>query len=102
LYAAGFPHNNCGGFCVRAGQAQFRQLLQIMPSRYAYHEAQEAKLRDHLGKDVAILRDRRGGTTKPMTMQEFRERIEAEEAPASEDDGWGGCGCFTPDEDAAA
>lgn len=23
LYAQGFPHNNCGGFCIKAGQAQF-------------------------------------------------------------------------------
>lgn len=23
LYAAGFHHNNCGGFCVKSGQAQF-------------------------------------------------------------------------------
>lgn len=94
LYALGFPHNNCGGFCVRAGQSHFRKLLAEMPERYAYHEAHEENLRGCLGKDVAIMLDRRGGGRKPLTMKEFRERIEAEAAPAVEDDGWGGCGCF--------
>jgi hypothetical protein len=96
LYADGFPHNNCGGFCVRAGQSQFRLLLQKMPERYAYHEAKEEELREYLGKNVAVMNDRRGGgPRRAMTMREWRERIEAEEAPPEDDDGWGGCGCFT-------
>lgn len=93
LYEMGFAHNNCGGFCVRAGQAHFKRLLDEMPERYAYHERQEAELRDHLGKDVSILRDRTGGQTVPLTMVEFRERVEA----GREYDlfSFGGCGCFT-------
>lgn len=58
LYDLGFAHANCGGFCVRAGQGQFAQLLKTMPARYAEHEAQEQSMRDMLGKDVSILRDR--------------------------------------------
>lgn len=58
LYRAGFPHNNCGGFCVRAGQAQFELLLREHPDRYAYHEAKEQELRENLGKDVTVLKDR--------------------------------------------
>ncbi len=38
LYAMGFSHNNCGGFCVKAGQGHFALLLQHLPDRYAYHE----------------------------------------------------------------
>src|SRR5689334_878774 len=45
LYRAGFPHNNCGGFCVRAGQAQMELLLREHPERYAYAEEQEQALR---------------------------------------------------------
>lgn len=91
LYAMGFPHNNCGGFCVKAGQAQFRLLLEKMPERYAYHEAQEEQLRGYLGKDVSILRDRRGGQSKPMTLRVFRERIQG--GQEYDRDEWGGCGC---------
>jgi len=91
LYNLGYSHNNCQGFCVKAGQAQFRLLLQTMPERYAWHEAQEQKLREFLGKDVAIMKDRRGGQKRPMTMKEFRERIEHGEEHERGD--WGGCGC---------
>jgi len=93
LYELGFQHANCGGFCVKAGQAQFRHLLETFPDRYAYHEAKEQELREYLGKDVAILRDRRGGTTRPITLREFRERLQAEPGLFDELE-WGGCGCF--------
>lgn len=58
LYGMGFAHANCGGGCVRAGQGQFAHLLKVMPERYAEWERNEQDLREHLGKDVAILRDR--------------------------------------------
>lgn len=89
LYGLGFPHNNCGGFCVKAGQAHFRLLLEKLPDLYAYHEGREEELRQYLGKDVAILRDRTGGRTRPMTLREFRERQDYDK------DEWGGCGCLT-------
>jgi len=91
LYDLGFPHNNCGAFCVKAGQAQFALLLKTMPERYAAHEAEEEALRVHLGKDVSVMRDRRGGTPKTLTMKAFRERIEAK-AEIDKFEG-GGCGC---------
>lgn len=97
LYALGFAHNNCGGFCVRAGQGHFINLLRQLPGVYAWHEGEEQKLREYLGKDIAILRDRTGGKTRPMTLREFRERIEAKSIDADLFD-VGGCGCFV-DED---
>lgn len=97
LYKAGFPHNNCGGFCVRAGQAQFELLLREHPARYAYHEAKEDELRTYLDGDVAILRDRAGGTSTPLTLRRFRERIEDQPAMFDALD-FGGCGCFVAEE----
>jgi len=94
LYAMGFPHNNCGGFCVKAGQAQFYNLLKLMPERYAHHEAKEEETRVYLGKDVAVLRDRRGGETNPMTMAAFRERIEADPDDFDKYDWGSACDCM--------
>jgi hypothetical protein len=56
-YALGFPHNNCGGFCIKQGQAGFKLLLEAFPERYMWHAEQEVDIRELLG-DVAILRDR--------------------------------------------
>lgn len=93
LYAMGFPHNNCGGFCIKAGQAHFKLLLEQMPDRYRFHEEKEAALGQHLGKKVTVLRDRRGGKTTPLSLREFRERVESQ-CPIDEQE-WGGCGCFS-------
>ena len=91
LYKIGYNHNNCGGFCIKSGQAQFRLLLATNPERYAFHEAREQDLRQFLEKDVAVLRDRRGGKSRPMTLKEFRQRIEAGGEHDKHDHG--GCGC---------
>lgn len=109
LYDLGFPHNNCGGFCVKAGQAQFKLLLETMPERYLAHEREEEATRVHIGKDVSILRDRskkgiaeyeaehgpitgQKDKTVPLTLRKFRERlgVDASDYDAEE---WGGCGC---------
>lgn len=94
LYAQGFAHANCGGACVRGGQGSWLKLLEANPSRYLEWEAEERKTRDVLGKDVAILRDRRGGKTRPMTLEEFRQRNEARSIEVDRND-LGACGCFT-------
>lgn len=93
LYQLGFAHNNCGGACVKGGQAQWARLLEVFPDRYARAEAAEQKMRNLLGKDVAILRDRRGGETKPLTLTALRIRIE-ENSPQVDHLDEGGCGCF--------
>jgi hypothetical protein len=92
LYRLGFDHANCGGRCVKAGHKQWLKLLEAMPDRYADCEREEAGLRELLG-DVAILRDRRGGVSRPMTLTQLRlrhghgEEIDAEQTV-------GGCACF--------
>lgn len=96
LYRMGFAHANCGGFCVRAGHGHFLTLLTEMPERYAYHERKEQELREYLNKDVAILRDRTGGTVTPLTLRAFRERAQATPEQIDKCD-VGGCGCFTDD-----
>jgi hypothetical protein len=98
-YAAGFPHNNCGGFCVRAGQAQFRMLLRLNRERFMFHENKEQELRDYLGKEVTILTEQINNAPVPITLKRFREREESQGSLFEVDEfDFGGCGCFTQEE----
>lgn len=97
LYAQGFSHANCGGACVRGGQAQWQLLLTVNRPRYLAWEAEEEQTRAMLGKDVAILRDRTDGGTRPLSLRQFRERIDAQPGLFDTED-WGACGCFMAEE----
>jgi len=92
LYGMGFPHNNCGGFCVKAGQAQFALLHRKMPERYKHHEDKEEELRQKLGKDITILTRQIDGHKQKMTLKQFRQELEAQKTLFDENE-YGGCGC---------
>ena len=91
LYSLGFSHNNCGGFCVKAGQGHFARLLKTLPDRYAYHEQKEQDIRTQLG-DVAIMVEQEDEDRRPLTMRALRLRTESGQQPDLFD--VGGCGCF--------
>ena len=97
-YADGFPHANClDQGCVRGGQAYWHHLLRLKPEVFAKTEQQEAKVRQtDWGKDAAMLRSRVGGESTPMTLRDFRLKLEQQPSLFDEDE-WGGCGCFTED-----
>ena len=100
LYALGAPHNNCGGLCVRAGHAHFKWALDAVPEVYAEWEEREQEMRELVGSDVAIMRDRSGGGSRPLTMVEFRERVESDRAgQLNLFDDWGACGCMSEYDD---
>ena len=95
LYSLGFPHNNCGGACVRAGITHFVHLYRVLPSKFLEWENEEAETIEEFKargiEPLTMLKDRRGGVTKSLTLRELRFRIEAgEKFPMDE---WGGCGC---------
>lgn len=73
MYAENYGHANCGGACVRAGQRQWAHLLKMHPRRYAHAEWQEEQLRERLG-DVAILKERCNGISRPLTLRDLRQR----------------------------
>ena len=91
LYKLGFSHNNCGGFCVKAGQAHFALLLKTMPERFAFHEKKEQEMREFLGGDYSILTYERKRQKHFLPLSELRRRIE-QQLPFDMFD-WGGCGC---------
>jgi len=99
LYELGFHHNNCGGFCVKAGFGHFANLLRTMPERYAYHEAKEQEFRALVGRDdISILKRQtssRPGVRDgyvPVTLRVLREELQAGGQCDMFD--IGGCGCF--------
>ncbi|QIN85463.1 hypothetical protein GBA63_22440 (plasmid) [Rubrobacter tropicus] len=73
LYKLGFEHANCSGACVKAGQGQWRMLLETMPDVYDYHASEERRLRENLGKDVTVLRRQRKGVRRRLTLDGLRE-----------------------------
>jgi 3'-phosphoadenosine 5'-phosphosulfate sulfotransferase (PAPS reductase)/FAD synthetase len=90
LYKLEFAHFNCGGACIKAGQAQWEKLLRFRPTTYDSWETWEEGMRETVG-DHSILRDRTGGVSKPLTLKNFRLRIEAQ--GEFDREAWGGCGC---------
>lgn len=97
LYELGFPHNNCGGRCVRAGISHWVHLLRVLPERFTeWMNEEQDTIREIVGRGgdatwCSILKDRRGGKTKAMTLVELKSRVDAGEQFPRDD--WGGCGC---------
>lgn len=95
LYKLGFPHNNCGGCCVRAGISHWVHVYHKLPHRFSKWENEERLTAEELIskgiEPLSILKDRRGGETKNLYLWQLRERIERGEDLPKRD--WGGCGC---------
>lgn len=95
LYALGFPHNNCGGRCVRQGQKEWLRLRDTFPERFAEVRDWETKQRgtgDNRA-NYALLRDRTGGTLKALPLVELERRNPALTQAESTDDDRFGCFC---------
>lgn len=94
LYELGFPHNNCGGFCVRAGLKQFALLLETFPERFAHHENLMEKTMAAIGPTakpfLSYTKDRE---RKFITLKQFRELYQSNQLTISPFD-FQGCACF--------
>ena len=75
LYQYGFPHNNCGGRCVRQGIKEWLRLKKFMPERFNEVRDWELEQRAKGGARAnrSILKDRKGGTAKPLPLAELEE-----------------------------
>jgi hypothetical protein len=94
LYALGFPHNNCGGRCVKQGIREWQRLALNFPDRFAevrdWEQAQRAK--GGARANYAIARDQSGGTVTPLTLAEIEQRTQPDDDTPSTDDMFG-CMC---------
>ncbi|QWY83197.1 putative PAPS reductase protein [Rhizobium phage RHph_X2_24] len=94
LYEYGFPHNNCGGMCVRGGLKQFATLLMYFRDRYLWHEEQQEIAMSAIGpKAKPFLRKTINKQEFYMTMRGFRLLYEAGIIQVDPYD-YGGCACF--------
>lgn len=102
LYGMGFAHNNCGGFCVKAGEGHFANLLRQLPEVFAHHEAQEEAFnaaRPGCRRQTVLAPEvlQPGGKRKrvPMSLKEFREGLPSLDQTLFDLNS--GCGCFLED-----
>jgi hypothetical protein len=76
LYRYGFPHNNCGGRCVRQGKKEWMRLKTFFPDRFEEVADWEQNARSHgdARANYAIVRDRAGGGVRPLTLRALERR----------------------------
>lgn len=89
-------HNNCGGFCVRAGQGHFAELYRNKPKLYKYHEEKEKEMQRFLEREVTILKRTRDGEKLNLSLEQLRHELEQGGEQVDMFD-VGGCGCFVDD-----
>ena len=93
LYTIGMAHNNCAGFCVKAGQGHYAVLLREDRDLYIQHEENEQEVYDAIGKTYPFLRVTVDGQLEYMTLRQFRLHLEGNGQCDLFD--IGGCGCFS-------
>jgi 3'-phosphoadenosine 5'-phosphosulfate sulfotransferase (PAPS reductase)/FAD synthetase len=91
LYEFNFPHNNCGGFCVKAGQKQAALLYKHFPQTYAYHEDKQEAMFATLGAKHGTIRKQINGEMHYLSLKDFRLILQSGEQPDLFDEG--GCAC---------
>ena len=93
LYELGFPHNNCGGRCVRQGIREWIRLKKTMPKRFRevsdWEQAQRAKGGPRTNR--SILKDRQGGTATELTLEALEDREDTDQIEMFPGDNFG---CF--------
>lgn len=100
LYKIGMSHNNCAGFCVKAGQAHYKNLYSADPELYKQHETREQDVYDHLGKTNPFLKMQVNGETEYFTLRRYREEYLDTGKNFELFDFSDGCGCFLGDDQA--
>ena len=94
LYDLGFSHNNCGGFCVKAGLKHFKLLFEKMPQVYAYHQAKYDALAAELPTAKPFLKKTVNKQQSYLTLGEYADMLKTNQQFDIFDDS-NQCGCFS-------
>lgn len=93
LYKLGFPHNNCGGFCVKAGLTQFKMLFELLPDVYFMNENEEQIALKLNPNARPFLQKTIKGVKYYLTLKEYREKYLEDKEYEEDRYDYGGCGC---------
>lgn len=88
LYGMGFPHNNCGGRCVKQGIREWKRLRLNFPDRFndVRDWEQEQRAKGGARANYAITRKQSGGEVTPVPLVELEESWEPDDdSPTQED-----------------
>lgn len=88
---------NCGGFCIKTGQAQFKKLYEEMPERYLELEKREEDVYKHIGSRHPFIRMTIDKKMHYLSMRDFRTQYLEPDSKEIDVFDWGGCGCFIDD-----
>lgn len=94
IYDEGFPHNNCRGMCVKAGQAHYLHVLKVRPALFRLVEQKEQEMRDQLG-NVAMMVEEKKGVKIPLPLSRFRLEVLSGERKVNPRDYGSACKCFS-------
>lgn len=79
-YSFGFPHNNCGGRCIRQGISEWKRLWIVWPDRFVqmrdWEQAQRAK--GGARADATICEVQIKGEKQHITLAELEQRWQQE------------------------
>ena len=94
LYDWKMGHNNCGGFCIKAGLGHYKALYEASPERYKEFETKEADVYKHIGTVYPFLKKTENKVLKRLTLKQYREQyLETGNVTQEESFEFGGCGC---------
>ena len=94
LYDWKLGHNNCGGFCIKAGLGHYKALYEANPDRYMEFEAKEAEVYDVIGAVYPFLKKTENKVLRRLTLKQYREEFLSQgKVTPSESQEYGGCGC---------
>lgn len=93
LYKKGFSHNNCGGFCVKAGQKQFFELHENYPERYEQFSQMELQTYQKIGTIHPFIKKQKKNVIEYLTMKQFKEKYMQQNDTIDNSDDHS-CSCF--------
>jgi hypothetical protein len=94
LYDWKLGHNNCGGFCIKAGLGHYKALYEANPERYREFESKEQEVYDVIGATYPFLKKTENKVLRRLTLKQYREEFLMQgKVTALESQEYGGCGC---------
>jgi hypothetical protein len=94
LYNWKLGHNNCGGFCIKAGLGHYKALYEASPERYTEFEIKEQEVYDAIGGTYPFLKKTVDKQLFRLTLKQYREQyLETNSVSLEDSQEYGGCGC---------